>query len=202
MCSGPIPVTVYFPNVFHCQQSTCDQSTARSECNVFSHHQEQQVTVCQMLQRQRELQRLTLSGALAPSPNSPMMAQSPGLLSSATASPLQGGQGGGGLFGLQDNTLHKAGVSRCCVSHCGWQVVASNAPGEGSTFLTIFSLRQLWLMHLINYGSSLEKGDISKIFDKLKLQHSDVPFPLFLLHSTQIFSFLLHPNSILDLNYK
>lgn len=74
--------------------------------------QEQQVVVCQMLQqqRQRELQRLTLTGALASTPSSPMISQSPNLLSSATASPLQGGQGGG-LFGLQENTLHKPGVS-------------------------------------------------------------------------------------------
>ncbi|XP_070772836.1 protein AF-17-like [Enoplosus armatus] len=73
---------------------------------------EQQVMVCQMLQqqRQRELQRLTLTGALASTPNSPMIAQSPNLLSSATASPLQGGQGGG-LFGLQDNALHKPGAA-------------------------------------------------------------------------------------------
>nr|XP_019939915.1 PREDICTED: protein AF-17 isoform X2 [Paralichthys olivaceus] len=71
---------------------------------------EQQVAVCQMLQqqRQRELQRLTLTGALASTPNSPMIAHSPNLLSSATASPLQGGQGGG-LFALQDNALHKPG---------------------------------------------------------------------------------------------
>lgn len=69
------------------------------------------MVVCQMLQqRQRELQRLTLTGALASTPNSPMIGQSPNLLSSATASPLQGGQGGG-LFGLQDNALHKPGVS-------------------------------------------------------------------------------------------
>lgn len=61
-------------------------------------------------QRQRELQRLTLTGALTSTPNSPMIAQSPNLLSSATASPLQGGQGGC-LFGLQDNALHKPGVS-------------------------------------------------------------------------------------------
>lgn len=68
--------------------------------------------VCQMLQqqRQRELQRLTLTGALASTPNSPMIAQSPNLLSSATASPLQAGQGAS-LFGLQDNALHKPGVS-------------------------------------------------------------------------------------------
>lgn len=68
--------------------------------------------VCQMLQqqRQRELQRLTLTGALASTPDSPLIAQSPNLLSSATASPLQGGQGGS-LFGLQDNALHKPGVS-------------------------------------------------------------------------------------------
>ncbi|XP_051240769.1 protein AF-17 isoform X3 [Dicentrarchus labrax] len=71
---------------------------------------EQQVVVCQMLQqqRQRELQRLT--GALTSTPNSPMIAQSPSLLSSATASPLQGGQGGS-LFGLQDNALHKPGAA-------------------------------------------------------------------------------------------
>ncbi|XP_029949639.1 protein AF-17 isoform X1 [Salarias fasciatus] len=74
--------------------------------------EQQVVVVCQMLQqqRQRELQRLTLSGALASSPNSPLVAQSPGLLSSATASPLQGSQGGG-LFGLQDNPLHKPGAA-------------------------------------------------------------------------------------------
>ncbi|XP_035767397.1 protein AF-17-like [Neolamprologus brichardi] len=73
---------------------------------------EQQALVCQMLQqqRQRELQRLTLTGALTSTPNSPMIAQSPNLLSSATASPLQGGQGGG-LFGLQENTLHKPGAT-------------------------------------------------------------------------------------------
>lgn len=76
------------------------------------------MAVCQMLQRQRELQRLTLSGTLASTPNSPMIGQSPSLLSSATPSPLQGGQGaggGGGLFGLQDNTLHKPGVSRSSI---------------------------------------------------------------------------------------
>ncbi|XP_067354540.1 protein AF-17-like isoform X2 [Channa argus] len=73
---------------------------------------EQQVVVCQMLQqqRQRELQRLTLTGALTSTPSSPMIAQSPNLLSSATASPLQGGQGGS-LFGLQDNALHKPGAA-------------------------------------------------------------------------------------------
>ncbi|XP_062420362.1 protein AF-17-like [Pungitius pungitius] len=73
---------------------------------------EQQVMVCQMLQqqRQRELQRLTLTGALASNPNSPMIAPSPTLLSSATASPLQGGQGGS-LFGLQDSALHKPGAT-------------------------------------------------------------------------------------------
>ncbi|XP_029006587.1 protein AF-17 isoform X1 [Betta splendens] len=73
---------------------------------------EQQVVVCQMLQqqRQRELQRLTLTGALASTPNSPMIAQSPSLLSSATASPLQGAQGGG-LFGLQEATHHKPGAA-------------------------------------------------------------------------------------------
>ncbi|XP_026158670.1 protein AF-17 [Mastacembelus armatus] len=68
---------------------------------------EQQVVVCQMLQRQRELQRLTLSSALTSTPNSPMIAQSPNLLSSATASPAQGG----GLFGLQDSVLHKSGAA-------------------------------------------------------------------------------------------
>ncbi|KAM8880557.1 protein AF-17-like isoform 2-T2 [Spinachia spinachia] len=73
---------------------------------------EQQVMVCQMLQqqRQRELQRLTLTGALASNQNSPMIAPSPTLLSSATASPLQGGQGGS-LFGLQDNALSKPGAA-------------------------------------------------------------------------------------------
>ncbi|KAG7485732.1 AF-17 isoform X1 [Solea senegalensis] len=67
---------------------------------------EQQLVVCQMLQqqRQRELQRLTLTGALASTPNSP------NLLSSAIASPLQGNQGGG-LFGLQDGALHKPGAA-------------------------------------------------------------------------------------------
>uniref|UniRef100_H3D9G6 MLLT6, PHD finger containing n=1 Tax=Tetraodon nigroviridis TaxID=99883 RepID=H3D9G6_TETNG len=51
---------------------------------------EQQVVVCQILQQQqqRELQRLTLSGALTSTPNSPKVAQSPSLLSSATASPM------------------------------------------------------------------------------------------------------------------
>lgn len=78
------------------------------------------MVVCQMLQqqRQRELQRLTLTGALASTPPSPMIAQSPGLLSSATASPLQGGQGGG-LFVLQDNALHKPGVSSAVRSAAG-----------------------------------------------------------------------------------
>ncbi|XP_072240218.1 protein AF-17-like [Leuresthes tenuis] len=73
---------------------------------------EQQVVVCQMLQqqRQRELQRLTLTGALTSTPSSPMISQSPNLLSSATASPLQGGPGGG-LFGLQDGSLHKPGAA-------------------------------------------------------------------------------------------
>ncbi|XP_034397274.1 protein AF-17-like isoform X2 [Cyclopterus lumpus] len=73
---------------------------------------EQQVMVCQMLQqqRQRELQRLTLTGALSSTPNSPMIAQSPNLLSSATASPLQSGQGCS-LFGLLDNALHKPGAA-------------------------------------------------------------------------------------------
>ncbi|MEQ2237995.1 hypothetical protein ILYODFUR_028798, partial [Ilyodon furcidens] len=71
---------------------------------------EQQAVVCQMLQqqRQRELQRLTLTGALNSTPNSPMISQSPNLLSSGTALPLQGGPGGG-PFGLQDNMLHKPG---------------------------------------------------------------------------------------------
>lgn len=69
---------------------------------------EQQAVVCQMLQRQRELQRLTLTGALTSTPNSPLIAQSPNLLSSATASPLQSGQGAS-LFCLQDNALHKPG---------------------------------------------------------------------------------------------
>ncbi|XP_034043412.1 protein AF-17-like [Thalassophryne amazonica] len=73
---------------------------------------EQQVVVCQMLQqqRQRELQRLTLTGALTSTPNSPLITQSPNLLSSATASPLQGGPGTS-LFGLQDSTLHKPGAA-------------------------------------------------------------------------------------------
>lgn len=74
------------------------------------------MAVCQMLQRQRELHRLTLTGALTSTPNSPMIAQSPGLLSSATASPLQGGQGGG-LFGLQDSALHKPGVGHSTGFH-------------------------------------------------------------------------------------
>lgn len=66
--------------------------------------QEQQVVVYQMLQqqRQRELQRLTLTGALTSTPTP----QSPNL----GASPLQGGQGNP-LFGLQENALHKPGVS-------------------------------------------------------------------------------------------
>lgn len=84
------------------------------QLSVFSisSAQEQQVVLCQWLQqqRQRELQRLTLTGALTSTPTSPMIAQSPNLLSSATASPLQGGQGGS-LFGLQDNVHHKPGVS-------------------------------------------------------------------------------------------
>ncbi|XP_047221741.1 protein AF-17-like [Girardinichthys multiradiatus] len=73
---------------------------------------EQQAVVCQMLQqqRQRELQRLTLTGALNSTPNSPMISQSPNLLSSGTALPLQGGPGGG-PFGLQDNMLHKPGTA-------------------------------------------------------------------------------------------
>ncbi|KAI4832206.1 hypothetical protein KUCAC02_015181 [Chaenocephalus aceratus] len=69
---------------------------------------EQQVMVCQMLQRQRELQRLTLTGALTSTPNSPLISQSPSLLSSAA--PLQGGPAGS-LFGLQDNALHKSGAA-------------------------------------------------------------------------------------------
>ncbi|XP_063739055.1 protein AF-17-like isoform X2 [Eleginops maclovinus] len=71
---------------------------------------EQQVMVCQMLQqqRQRELQRLTLTGALTSNPNSPLISQSPSLLSSA--SPLQGCPAGS-LFGLQDNALHKSGAA-------------------------------------------------------------------------------------------
>ncbi|XP_037546060.1 protein AF-17 [Nematolebias whitei] len=60
---------------------------------------DQQMMVCQLLQR-----RLTLTGPLASTPSSP------GLLPSSTASPLQGGQGGG-LFGLQDNALHKPGAA-------------------------------------------------------------------------------------------
>ncbi|KAK5900066.1 hypothetical protein CesoFtcFv8_009478 [Champsocephalus esox] len=64
--------------------------------------------VCQMLQRQRELQRLTLTGALTSTPNSPLISQSPSLLSSAA--PLQGGPAGS-LFGLQDNALHKSGAA-------------------------------------------------------------------------------------------
>ncbi|XP_070289907.1 protein AF-17 [Salvelinus sp. IW2-2015] len=65
---------------------------------------EQQLVVYQMLQqqRQRELQRLTLTGALTSTPT----AQSPNL----GASPLQGGQGNP-LFSLQENALHKSGVS-------------------------------------------------------------------------------------------
>lgn len=56
--------------------------------------------VYQLLQRHSELQRLTLSASLTSNPNSP----------------LQGGHGAGpgqgaGLFGLQDNSLHKPGVS-------------------------------------------------------------------------------------------
>lgn len=78
------------------------------------------MVVYQMLQqqRQRELQRLTLAGALGSTPASPLIAPSPGLLSSSTAaatttSPLPGGQGSAvGLFGLQDTALHKTGVSK------------------------------------------------------------------------------------------
>lgn len=86
------------------------RSQSLSASALFSiTHQEQQVVVCQLLQQQqqRELQRLALSGALTSTPNSPKIAQSPSLLSSATASPMQGSS----LFGLQDNTLHKPGVS-------------------------------------------------------------------------------------------
>ncbi|XP_077380440.1 protein AF-17-like [Festucalex cinctus] len=71
---------------------------------------EQRAVVCQMLQqqqqRQRELQRLTLAGALTSTPNSPILAQSPGLLSSVSASPLQDNQGGN-LFGRPEGALHK-----------------------------------------------------------------------------------------------
>ncbi|KAM3865531.1 protein AF-17-like [Diretmus argenteus] len=73
---------------------------------------EQQVVVYHMLQqqRQRELQRFTLTGALTSTPTSPMIGQSPNLLSSATASPLQGGQANS-LFGLQEAALHKPGAA-------------------------------------------------------------------------------------------
>lgn len=98
--------------------------------------------VCQMLQqqRQRELQRLTLTGALTSTPNSPMIAQSPNLLSSATASPLQGGQGGG-LFGLQENTLHKPGVSntRDCPPEKLWK--PENSTAHFQEFLSIIDKR-------------------------------------------------------------
>ncbi|XP_054635515.1 protein AF-17-like isoform X3 [Dunckerocampus dactyliophorus] len=59
---------------------------------------EQRTALCQMLQQQRhrELQRLTLAGALTSTPSSP----------SVTASPLQGGQGGN-HFGLQEGALQK-----------------------------------------------------------------------------------------------
>ncbi|XP_061628195.1 protein AF-17-like isoform X1 [Phyllopteryx taeniolatus] len=69
---------------------------------------EQRAVVCQMLQqqRQRELQRLTLAGALTSTTNSPILAQSPNLLSSATSCPLQGSQGGN-LFGRQEGPLQK-----------------------------------------------------------------------------------------------
>ncbi|XP_019735317.1 protein AF-17 isoform X1 [Hippocampus comes] len=69
---------------------------------------EQRAVVCQMLQqqRQREMQRLTLAGALSSTPNSPILAHSPNLLSSATACPLQGNHGGN-LLGRQESTLHK-----------------------------------------------------------------------------------------------
>ncbi|XP_061883130.1 protein AF-17-like isoform X1 [Entelurus aequoreus] len=63
---------------------------------------EQRAVVCQMLQQQkhRELQRLTLAGALTSAPSSP------NLLTSVAASPLQGSQGGN-LFGLQEGALYK-----------------------------------------------------------------------------------------------
>ncbi|XP_037115361.1 protein AF-17-like isoform X2 [Syngnathus acus] len=69
---------------------------------------EQRTVICQMLQqqRQRELQRLTLAGALTSAPNSPLLAQSANLLASATSCPLQGNQGGN-LFGRQEGVLHK-----------------------------------------------------------------------------------------------
>ena len=76
------------------------------------------MVVYQMLQqqRQRELQRLTLTGALSSTSASAMIAQSPALLSSSTTTtttpPLPGSQGNAaGLFGLQDTALHKTGVS-------------------------------------------------------------------------------------------
>ncbi|XP_028830579.1 protein AF-17-like isoform X2 [Denticeps clupeoides] len=73
---------------------------------------EQQVVVYQMLQQQRqhELQRLsgTLSSAPSAALSNTMISQSPGLLPSATGSPLQASQGNA-LFGLQDNALHKSG---------------------------------------------------------------------------------------------
>ena len=75
------------------------------------------MVVYQMLQqqRQRELQRLTLTGGLSSTSASNMIAQSPVLLSSSTTTTpplLPGSQGNGaGLFGLQDTALHKTGVS-------------------------------------------------------------------------------------------
>nr|XP_057921356.1 protein AF-17-like isoform X2 [Doryrhamphus excisus] len=64
---------------------------------------EQQAALYQMLlqQRHRELQRLTLAGALTSMSSSPNLAQS-----SVTTSPLQGSQGGN-HFGLQEGALHK-----------------------------------------------------------------------------------------------
>lgn len=103
-------------------------------------HQEQQVVVCQLLQQQqqRELQRLALSGALPSTPNSPKIAQSPSLLSSTTASPKQGSQGGS-LFGLQDNTLHKPGVSNRHRITCS---AASCVAKDRRCCVTLFRLRE------------------------------------------------------------
>ena len=79
------------------------------------------MVVYQMLQqqRQREIQHL-----------SPMVAQSPGLLPSATASPRQGGQGGQGnpLFGLQESALHKPGVSVAMLLLLTTTVLLMNVP--------------------------------------------------------------------------
>ncbi|XP_057699643.1 protein AF-17-like isoform X2 [Corythoichthys intestinalis] len=70
---------------------------------------EQRAVVCQILQqqRQRELQRLTLAGALTSTANSSILAQSTNLLPSATTCPLQGSQGGN-LFVRQEGSLHKS----------------------------------------------------------------------------------------------